>query len=200
MQNDVGYTVYLIRSQQKEEAAGVVVPERHSKDSLQSFISYALSFREIAALLQYEAQRPAAPTPLCEDEQLVDFGARASSTWRQVWDSREDGYAAFILKRKCAPGTRMFKLQQYLQRKQQQLSASVPSSAPSDGSLVMAEDEELEKAMLSMSPTKRVDMTVFVPAPAPTKRQQPSGSQRSSLASKGPFGTRSVLCSCCRGL
>lgn len=52
LENDVGYTMYLIKSQQKEEAAGVVQAERHSK----SFLRYALSFQEISSLLQHEAQ------------------------------------------------------------------------------------------------------------------------------------------------
>ncbi|XP_072289119.1 uncharacterized protein [Eucyclogobius newberryi] len=99
LENDVGYTLYLIQSHQKEEAAGVLQAERHSKDSLQSFLRYALSFQEISSLLQYEAQkRPPVPRPAAEEEELVGFGARAKSTWREVWESRHDGYAAFILK------------------------------------------------------------------------------------------------------
>ncbi|KAK7877393.1 hypothetical protein WMY93_031909, partial [Mugilogobius chulae] len=128
LENDVGYTLYLIQSHQKEEAAGVVQAECHSKDSLQSFLRYAVSFPEVSSLLQYNTQKAPAPSPAAEDEQLVGFGARANSTWRQIWESRYDGYAAFILKKKCAPRTRMHKLQQYLQKRQQLLSPSVSSS------------------------------------------------------------------------
>ena len=112
----------------KEEAAGVFIAEGHSKDSLLSFVDYALSFQEIQSLLDYEARSQVVTVAASEDDQLVGFGSRAKNTWREIWDSRDDGYAAFILKKSCASGTRMHKLQQNLQKK-------LPS--PPSGSSVM---------------------------------------------------------------
>lgn len=53
LENDIGYTIYLIMNKLKEEAAGVFIAEGHSKDSLLSFVNYALSFQEIQSLLDY---------------------------------------------------------------------------------------------------------------------------------------------------
>ncbi|KAL2087402.1 hypothetical protein ACEWY4_016231 [Coilia grayii] len=151
LQNDVGYTLYLIKSLDKEEAAGICMGEGHAKDSLQSFVKYAQSFPEIQAVLAYEASRVGAAVASSESDQLVGFGSRAKSTWKEIWDSRADGYAAFIIRQNCTPGTRMFKLQQYLRKRQQEEDASgAAGKAP-----VMDEDEELERAMLSMSPSKQ---------------------------------------------
>ena len=83
----------------KEEAAGVFIAEGHSKDSLLSFVNYALSFQEIQSLLDYEARSQVVTVAASEDDQLVGFGSRAKNTWREIWDSRDDGYAAFILKK-----------------------------------------------------------------------------------------------------
>jgi len=47
LENDVRYTLYLIKSLQKEEDLGVSQTEGHSKDSLFTFEEYALSFTEI---------------------------------------------------------------------------------------------------------------------------------------------------------
>ncbi|XP_068574651.1 uncharacterized protein [Cebidichthys violaceus] len=108
LENDIGYTIYLIRNQQKEEAAGVFMAAGHSKDSLLSFVSYSLSFQEIQSLLSYEEQKPAVTAAAAsEDDQLVGFGSRANNTWREIWHSRGDGYASFILKKSCAPGTKI---------------------------------------------------------------------------------------------
>lgn len=133
LMNDIGYTVYLIKHVQKEEAIGVSTTEGHRKDSLRSFVHYALGFTEIQSLLAYEAKEVGAAASSAEEDQLVGFGARAKSTWKEVWDSRADGYASFILKRTCAPGTRMAKLQQHLRKRQQSLAASTGASdAPAD--------------------------------------------------------------------
>ncbi|MED6288361.1 hypothetical protein CHARACLAT_025731 [Characodon lateralis] len=112
-----------------------------------------LRFKDIRDALKYEASRDTVATT-SEDDQLVGFGSRAKSTWKEIWDAREDGYADFILKKSCLPGTRMKKLQQYL-LKRQQLSSSPPktTSTVPHKPLVM-EDEELEAAMLSISPSK----------------------------------------------
>ncbi|KAK2814456.1 hypothetical protein Q5P01_000435 [Channa striata] len=148
LENDVGY------------AARVFMAEGHSKDSLLSFVSYALSFKEIRSLLTYESQKPVATAAAAsEDEQLVGFGSRATNTWREIWDSRDDGYAAFILKKSCIPGTKMHKLQQYLQKKHQLLSGMTHPSHISTEAMVMDEDEELERAMLSISPSKQSTQT-----------------------------------------
>ncbi|XP_037626190.1 uncharacterized protein LOC119488527 [Sebastes umbrosus] len=162
LENDIGYTIYLIKNQQKEETAGVFMAGGHSKDSLLSFVSYALSFQEIQSLLNYEKQKPvvtaAAAASASEDDQLVGFGSRAKSTWREIWDSRDDGYAAFIMRKSCAPGTKMHKLQVYLQKKLPSPSGSSlvthASQAPAEA-MVMDEDEELERAMLGICPSKQ---------------------------------------------
>ncbi|KAM7006187.1 uncharacterized protein LKV04_002808 [Tautogolabrus adspersus] len=156
LENDIGYTMYLIKNVQKEEASGISVTEGHSKDSLQSFVNYSLSFAEIQSLLTYEARGGGDMVASLEDDQLVGFGTRAKSTWKEIWDSRADGYATFILGKSCVPGTRMFKLQQYLQKRQQSDSASSPAEHASrvPKPLVMDEDEELERAMISMESSK----------------------------------------------
>ena len=38
---------------------------------------------------------------------------RAKDTWKQIWESKADGYVDFILRVKCIPNSKMFKLQQY---------------------------------------------------------------------------------------
>lgn len=132
LENDVGYTMYLIKNLQKEEASGIPMAEGHSKDSLLSFVNYALSFEEIQSLLTYEASGVGVVAASSEDDQLVGFGSRAKSTWKEIWDSRADGYADFIMRKCCVPGTRMYKLQQYLRKRQQSATASTPiaSRAP----------------------------------------------------------------------
>ncbi|XP_059199232.1 uncharacterized protein LOC131979304 [Centropristis striata] len=181
LENDIGYTIYLLKSQQKEkEAAGLFMAEGHSKDSLLSFLSYALSFAEIQSLLNYETAKPVVMAA-SEDDQLVGFGYRAKNTWREIWDSRDDGYTAFILKKSCVPGTKMHKLQQYLQKKQHSTSASSQmkhaSQAPAEA-MVMDEDMELERAMLSISPSKH-HMESSVPATSSAARpQEASGTER----------------------
>ncbi|KAG7467873.1 hypothetical protein MATL_G00136790 [Megalops atlanticus] len=122
LENDVGYTMYLIKSLQKEEASGICMGEGHSKDSLLSFVNYALSFAEIQSLLTYEASGVGVAASSSDDDQLGGFASRAKSTWKEIWDSRADGYANFVLG--CVPGTRMFKLQQYLRKRQQAASAA----------------------------------------------------------------------------
>ncbi|XP_051762982.1 uncharacterized protein LOC127519376 [Ctenopharyngodon idella] len=165
LENDVGYTMYLIKNLQKEEASGIPMAEGHSKDSLLSFVNYALSFEEIQSLLTYEASGVGVVAASSEDDQLVGFGSRAKSTWKEIWDSRADGYADFIIRKSCVPGTRMYKLQQYLRKRQQSATASTPiaSRAPAKP-LVMDDDEELEKAMLSISPSKLQVQSFAVPA------------------------------------
>ena len=120
LQNDVGYTLYLIQNLQKEEALGMTQTEGHNKDSLFTFVEYALSFTEIQTALNYEGVVAASS----EDDQLVGFGSRAKSTWKEIWDSRADGFADFIIKKNCLPGTRMHKLQHYLRKKQHGASVS----------------------------------------------------------------------------
>ncbi|TWW62438.1 hypothetical protein D4764_04G0010850 [Takifugu flavidus] len=151
--NDVGSTVYLIKNVQSEEAAGLCMADSHSKDSLQSFVSYALSFQEIQALLTYEAGRGDGVTASSEDDQLVGFGARAKSRWKEIWDSRGDGYADFVIGRRCVPGTRMSRLQQNLLKRQQPTTSSTPAEHPMKAPaepLAMEEDVEMEREMLSI--------------------------------------------------
>lgn len=115
LENDVGYTVYLFKDVQKEREAGVFVAEGHKKTSMVTFLDYAHSFEEIRALLKYEAERASAPPPaLSPDDNIVGYGTRAKDTWKEIWDSRADGYAAFVMGQTCKTGSRMHKLQQYL--------------------------------------------------------------------------------------
>lgn len=129
LENDMGYAIYLMKTLQQEEAAGDFRAEGHSKHSLLSFVNYAHSFEEIESLLRYVSTTPAAPAASSEDDQLVGFGARAKSTWQEIWKSRADGYASFVLGATCVPGTRMHKLQQYLRKQQQSTCPPVPTSS-----------------------------------------------------------------------
>ncbi|KAG5834113.1 hypothetical protein ANANG_G00257840, partial [Anguilla anguilla] len=88
LENDVGYTIYLLNKVEEEEKAGTFSPEGHSKDSLLSFIGYARSFKDIEDLRQYLSSRRPAPSVSSEGDNLVGFGARAKNTWQQIWDSR----------------------------------------------------------------------------------------------------------------
>ncbi|XP_030578723.1 uncharacterized protein LOC115775329 [Archocentrus centrarchus] len=138
--------MYLIKSLQKEEAAGIAMAERHSKDSLQSFVQYALGFPEIKSLQDYEASRVSAAAEVSsEDDQLVGFGLPSKSTRKEIWDGRGDGYAAFIMEKSCIQGTRMYKLQQYLRKKHQSASATTRTSTKPIG---MDDDKELEESHL----------------------------------------------------
>lgn len=67
-----------------------------------------------------------------EDSNLVGFGKHPKKTWREVWESRADGYAAFILQQECRKNTKMHKLQQYLAKKQsgKPTTASARATAP----------------------------------------------------------------------
>ena len=53
LENDVGYTIYLIKHTEREEAAGVLMTEGHSKASLLSYVGYSCSFDEIQSLCYY---------------------------------------------------------------------------------------------------------------------------------------------------
>ncbi|XP_026118085.1 uncharacterized protein LOC113097069 [Carassius auratus] len=169
LENDVGYALYLSNKVEEEEQAGQFNPEGPCKDSLISFIEYSRSFKEIDDLKRYLSQRPDPLPVLMEEDNTVGFGTRAQDTWRQIWDTRADGYAFFIIKQNCVPGSKMYNLQQYLlKQQQQQLTINTPPVPPPSASTarplvssstasdqpVMEEDEELERIMLSLSPTK----------------------------------------------
>jgi len=104
LENDMGYTIYLMKTLHKEEAAGDFIAKGHSKNSLMSFVSYAHSFEEIESLLGYVTRTAAAPAASSEDDQLVGFGARAKSPWQEIWKSRSDGYASFVLGQTVSQG------------------------------------------------------------------------------------------------
>ena len=122
LENDVGYTLYLINKVEQEQTAGQFNPAGHSKDSLLSFLEYTKGFQEIEDLRRYSVKRPAAPVASDHDN-LVGFGSRAKSTWGEIWNGRADGYAAFIMGKKCVQRSKMHNLQQYLM-KQRTLTAS----------------------------------------------------------------------------
>ncbi|KAJ8364727.1 hypothetical protein SKAU_G00135580 [Synaphobranchus kaupii] len=167
LENDVGYTLYLIKKVDQEEKAGVFKPEGHSKASLLSFLEYSRSHQEIEDLLKYvSSQQPPALTPSSEDDNLVSFGTRAKDTWRGIWDSRADGFAAFVMGKECIPNSRMDKLKKYLMKQQALLDSAIPPAIPvmsltptatstiASVLPVMEEDEELERLMLSLSPSR----------------------------------------------
>ncbi|XDV45272.1 hypothetical protein PO909_013392 [Leuciscus waleckii] len=165
LENDVSYALYLSDKVEEEEQAGQFHPEGPCKDSLISFLEYSRSFKEIEDLKQYLSQRPDPVAVLTEDDTTVGFGSRTKDTWREIWDTRADGYASFIMRQKCVPGSKMYNLQQYLLKQLTKTTPSspspsastarspVPSTTASDQP-VMEEDEELERMMLSLSPTK----------------------------------------------
>ena len=125
LENDVGYTIYLMKKVDKEQLDGTFNTVGNAKDSLLAFLKYARSFREIVDLWNYLSTRKP-PTPVAsEGDNVVGFGARAADTWRQIWESRADGYASFILGVKCVRNSKMFNLQQYL-LKQKRAEASAP--------------------------------------------------------------------------
>lgn len=128
LENDVGYTVYLFKKVEEEERAGQFKAEGPKKDSLLSFLEYGRSFKEIKDLLKYLAERSVAPTALIEADNLVGFGIHAKKTWGDVWESRADGYAAFILQQECVPGSKMDRLKHYLTQKEGQLQSRPASS------------------------------------------------------------------------
>ncbi|TWW53926.1 hypothetical protein D4764_0157260 [Takifugu flavidus] len=178
--NDVGSTVYLIKNVQSEEAAGLCMADSHSKDSLQSFVSYALSFQEIQALLTYEAGRGDGVTASSEDDQLVGFGARAKSRWKEIWDSRGDGYADFVIGRRCVPGTRMSRLQQNLLKRQQPTTSSTPAEHPMKAPaepLAMEEDVEMEREMLSIHNSDLQVQSYAMPVAAAAMPRVPPGAK-----------------------
>ncbi|KAK0139490.1 hypothetical protein N1851_023773 [Merluccius polli] len=129
LENDVGYIIYLIKKVDEEERDGRFNPQGPSKDSLLSFLDYARSFQEIEDLHRYLLSRqPAAPVA-SEADNLVGFGARTKDTWRQIWESRADGYAAFVLGVKCIQNSKMYNLQQYLLKQQRAESCPPPAEA-----------------------------------------------------------------------
>ena len=128
LENDVGYSLYLINKVEQEEEAGQFNPMGHSKDSLLSFLQYCRGFKELEDLRRYLAQRPAPAAVETEEDNLVGFGTRAKATWGEIWKSRADGFASFILRQRCVPNSKMHRLQQYLLKKQSQLSSPVSGS------------------------------------------------------------------------
>ncbi|TWW62914.1 hypothetical protein D4764_04G0015610 [Takifugu flavidus] len=202
--NDVGSTVYLIKNVQSEEAAGLCMADSHSKDSLQSFVSYALSFQEIQALLTYEAGRGDGVTASSEDDQLVGFGARAKSRWKEIWDSRGDGYADFVTGRRCVPGTRMSRLQQNLLKRQQPTTSSTPAEHPMKAPAEpldmlipssMEEDVEMEREMLSIHNSDLQVQSYAMPVAAAALPRVPPGAKTvpSATRSKAPPGDTAEL-------
>ncbi|RVE64370.1 hypothetical protein OJAV_G00125310 [Oryzias javanicus] len=154
LENDVGYTIYLINKVEEEERAGQFHAEGPKKDSLLSFLDYTKNFSEIGDLRNYLADRSVEPPAASEDDRLVGFGVHSKKTWRDVWEKREDGYASFILRKQCVEGSKMFLLQQYLKKKESQSSSQAVVPKASSNPPEMEDDEELESMMLSISPSK----------------------------------------------
>jgi len=131
LENDVGYSLYLSDKVEEEERAGQFNPEGPCKDSLISFLEYSRSFKEIEDLKQYLSQRSDPLPVLTEDDNTVGFGSRARDTWKKIWDTRADGYAFFIMRQKCVPGSKMYNLQQYLLKQQQKQKTKNTPPLPS---------------------------------------------------------------------
>ncbi|CAL8276706.1 unnamed protein product [Arctogadus glacialis] len=79
LENDVGYTIYLMKKVDEEERAGTFNPQGHSKDSLLSFLDYARSFREIQDLRNYLISRKPTEPVASEGDNIVGFGRRAKN-------------------------------------------------------------------------------------------------------------------------
>ena len=79
LENDVGYTIYLMKKVDDEERAGTFNPQGHSKDSLLSFLDYARSFQEIQDLRNYMISRKPAEPVASEGDNIVGFGRRAKN-------------------------------------------------------------------------------------------------------------------------
>ena len=143
LENDVGYTIYLMKKVDDEERAGTFNPQGHSKDSLLSFLDYARSFQEIQDLRNYLISRNPAEPVASEGDNIVGFGRRAKTTWRQIWESRADGYAAYISRQKCIKNSKMYNLQQYILKQERAESCPTPAegsttstaSIPTSGTL-----------------------------------------------------------------
>jgi hypothetical protein len=115
-ENDVGYVIYLIKKVREEERAGQFKPDGPKKNSLLSLLQYSYSFQEIKDLLLYLDSQVVTPPAKDDEDNLVGFGVHTKRTWRDVWKRRDDGFSAFILRQQCTPGSKMFRLQDYLKR------------------------------------------------------------------------------------
>ncbi|CAI5638313.1 unnamed protein product [Oreochromis niloticus] len=109
-------------------------------------------------------------------------GQQTKSTWKEIWGGRGDGYGDFITRKSCSQGTRMHKLQQYVRKKQQSVSAS--TNAPTKP-LGMDEDKDLEDAMLSISPVKLHMQSFTVPAAAEGSTPRGSSGANTGFQMKG---------------
>ena len=184
-ENDVGYVIYLIKKVREEERAGQFKPDGPKKDSLLSLLQYSYSFQEIKDLLLYLDSQVVTPPAKDDEDNLVGFGVHTKRTWRDVWKRRDDGFSAFILRQQCTPGSKMFRLQDYLKRQSasegRASSGHATSASHCPGVLTiqvtifsqirmlcvnslifafvlafteMEDDDELERMMLSISPSK----------------------------------------------
>ena len=166
LENDVSYTLFWIQKVEEEERAGLARGKGPKKDSILSFYQYAKSFKAIEDLIRYKADRPSELSITNEDDNLVGFGKNAKKTWREVWDNRADGYAAFIRQAQCVKGTRMHALQQYLAKK---YSTSVkPAPAPAATTAIPP-------------PPATATAAPPAPAPAPAPAQAPAVSHLPGL-------------------
>ncbi|XP_069377509.1 uncharacterized protein [Paralichthys olivaceus] len=163
LENDVGYTIFLMKKVEEEEREGTFNPQGHAKESLLSFLDYASSFQDIMDLRAYLSSRKPSSPVASEGDNIVGFGARARDTWRKIWETRADGYAAFILGVKCVKNNKMYNLQQYLLSQQRAETCPPPAEVPTtlasstslaSTTLVMEEDVELEREMRHLSPSK----------------------------------------------
>lgn len=163
LENDVSYTLFWINKVEGEAKANLAREAGPKKDSILTFCQYAKSFQEVQDLIQYKSDKPPELSVSAEDDNLVGFGKNAKKTWREVWESRADGYAAFILKKQCVEGTRMHALQQYLAKK-----SSTPGAATARATATTTAPATTAATAPALPPA-----TVAATAPAPASSDLP---------------------------
>ncbi|CAL8314450.1 unnamed protein product [Gadus morhua 'NCC'] len=121
-------------------------------------MKYSYSFQEFKDLLLYLDSPVETPPAKDDEDNLVGFGVHTKRTWRDVWKRRDDGFSAFILRQQCTPGSKMFRLQDYLKRQSasegRASSGHATSASHCPAFTEMEDDDELEMMMLSISPSK----------------------------------------------
>ncbi|XP_039474099.1 uncharacterized protein LOC116319711 [Oreochromis aureus] len=93
------------------------------------------------------------------------------STWKEIWGGRGDGYGDFITRKSCSQGTRMHKLQQYVRKKQQSVSASTNAPTKPLGTRRSPADLYIS-ASISSSQCKVIQRHRALAARTSTKRRK----------------------------
>ncbi|CAL8369067.1 unnamed protein product [Boreogadus saida] len=164
-ENDVGYVIYLIKKVREEERAGQFKPDGPKKDSLLSLLQY--SYQEIKDLLLYLDSQVVTPPAKDDEDNLVGFGVHMKKTRRDVWKRRDDGFSAFILRQQYLSRRELtcfltrpvtIATPDYLKRQSasegRASSEHATSASHCPAFTEMEDDDELERMMLSISPSK----------------------------------------------